>query len=160
METTRLTTQITRVEPADWARYRDIRLAALAESPEMFGSTYAREQAFDEAEWRARAARPATFIAARDVSDIGLAGVHEFDGTWHVVSMWIAPAARGTGVVDALLGACGEHARQEGALRLVLGVMEDNPAGCCAYQRLGFVSAGQRDHIRDGRYELWMSKDL
>ncbi len=57
---------ISRVTPADWTRLRTLRLAALAESPEMFGSTLAREQAFDETEWRARAERPAAFIASRD----------------------------------------------------------------------------------------------
>ncbi len=57
----------------------------------MFGSTLAKEQAFGEAEWRRRAARPATFVAARDGVDVGMAGVYEFDDAWCAMGMWIAP---------------------------------------------------------------------
>src|SRR6476646_9514751 len=106
---------VTRVGPDDWRRLRDVRLTALAESPEAFGSTWARERAFDEAEWRRPAARPATFLAARDGVDVGLAGVYEVDGGWSVAGAWIAPPARGTGVLEALLEACEAVARAAGA---------------------------------------------
>ena len=119
---------VTRVGPEDWQRLREIRLAALAESPEMFGSTLAKEQSFDEAEWRRRAARPATFLASRDGVDVGMAGVYEFDWGWFVMGMWLAPVARGTGVVEALVHACESVAQAAGATTVALGVMEDNPA--------------------------------
>lgn len=152
--------QITRVEPGLWNRFRGMRLAALAQCPEMFGSTLAREQAFDETEWRRRAQRPVTFLASRDGVDIGVAGVHEFNGSWTVVGMWIAPEARGTGVVDALMAACEKVARQSGADEIVVGVMEDNRAGRSAYRRLGFTPTGQREHPHTGRTELWLGKPL
>ncbi|WP_344255993.1 GNAT family N-acetyltransferase [Terrabacter carboxydivorans] len=151
---------LTRVEPDDWQRLRAVRLAALAESPEMFGSNLAKEQAFDEAEWRRRAARPATFLASRDGVDVGMAGVYEFDGEWFVMGMWLAPAARGTGVVEALVHACESTAQAAGAATLALGVMEDNPRGRRAYVRLGYHYTGEREHVRDGRDELFMAKTL
>ena len=126
----------------------------------MFGSTLAREEGFDEDEWRRRASRPVTYVATRGGRDVGLAGVHEFDGTWQVVSMWIDPGSRGKGIVDGLMRACEATAREAGADRLTLGVMEDNPAGRTAYRRLGFAFTGRRDHIREGRDELWMEKRL
>lgn len=151
---------VARVTPDDWSRYRAIRLAALGEPPDMFGSTLVREAALDEDEWRKRAGHPATFIASRAGKDVGLAGVHDFDSQWQVVSMWITPAARGTGVVDAFMEACEQACLDACVSHLTLGVMEDNPAGRKAYERLGFTFTGQRHHIRDGRDELWMSKDL
>ncbi len=151
---------LTRVEPDDWQRLRDVRLAALAESPEMFGSTWGKEQSFDEAEWRRRAARPATFLASRDGVDVGMAGVYEFDGEWFVMGMWIAPGARGTGVVEALINACESVAQEAGARSVGLGVMEDNPRGRQAYLRLGYDFTGTREHVRDGRDELLMTKTL
>lgn len=154
------TLSVARVQADDWRRLRALRLAALAESPEMFGSTLTREKAFGEAEWRQRAQRPATFLASRSGDDIGLAGVHEFDGQWTVVSMWIAPGVRGSGIVDALMDACENTVREAGSDVITLGVMEDNRAGRSAYHRLGFRPTGRRDHVRQGRYELWMTKLL
>ncbi len=155
-----MATLVTRVEPRDWQRLRDVRLAALADSPEMFGSTLAKEQAFDEEEWRRRAARPATFVASRDGADVGMAGVYEFDAGWCVMGMWIAPGSRGTGVVDALIDVCESAAQGAGATTLALGVMEDNPRGRRAYVRLGYELTGAREHVRDGRDELMMAKPL
>lgn len=154
------TLSVTCVQADDWRRLRTLRLAALAESPEMFGSTLTRERAFGEDEWRKRAQRPATFLAALHGDDVGLAGVHEFDGQWTVVSMWIAPVVRGSGIVDALMEACEHLVREAGSDVITLGVMEDNRAGRSAYHRLGFRPTGRRDHVREDRYELWMAKPL
>jgi ribosomal protein S18 acetylase RimI-like enzyme len=126
----------------------------------MFGSTLAREQSFDEAEWRRRAARPATFLASRDGVDVGIAGVYEINGEWCLAGMWIAPVARGTGVVEALIKACESVVRAAGATTVALGVMEDNPRGRRAYLRLGYGFTGAREHVRDGRDELFMAKRL
>jgi ribosomal protein S18 acetylase RimI-like enzyme len=126
----------------------------------MFGSTLAKEQAFDEAEWRRRAARPATFLASRDGVDVGMSGVYEFDDGWSVMGMWLAPAARGTGVLEALVSACESVAQDAGATTVALGVMEDNPRGRRAYVRLGYAFTGAREHVRDGRDELFMAKTL
>jgi RimJ/RimL family protein N-acetyltransferase len=151
---------LTRADPAEWRRLRDARLEALAESPEMFGSTWAKEQAFDEAEWRRRAARPATFIASRDGADVGMASVYEFEAGWCIMGMWLAPTARGTGVVEELIKACEAEAVAAAASTIALWVMEDNPRGQRAYTRLGYAFTGAREHVRDGRDELLMTKTL
>ena len=151
---------VARVDPDGWRRLREIRLAGLAEAPEMFGSTYARELAFDEEEWRTRAARPATYIASRDGVDIGTAGVFELDSGWWVMGMWVAPEARGSGVVEALVEACEATVREAGAQQVNLGVMGDNPRGIAAYERLGYTFTGATEHVRDGRDELMMVKQL
>src|SRR3954453_4900446 len=41
----------------DWQAFRDVRLAALRESPEAFASSYEAELEYDEDFWRARLAR-------------------------------------------------------------------------------------------------------
>ena len=151
---------VTRVRPELWQRLREIRLAALADVPEMFGSTLERELAFAADEWRRRAARPATFLAARGGVDVGLAGVYDFDGEWCVMGMWIAAPARGTGVVEALLAECESTVVSAGAERVALWVMADNPRGLRAYARLGYVGTGERQHVRDGRDQLLMVKPL
>lgn len=146
--------------PEIWERYRAVRLAALQDSPEMFGSTYEREVAFGPAEWRQRADRPATFLAVRNGTDVGIAGAYEFEVGWCVMGMWLHPAARGTGVVDVLLDACLQEAGRHGAARVTLLVMEDNPRGIRAYQRNGFRLTGERQPGRDDRWEMVMTREV
>lgn len=126
----------------------------------MFGSTYERELQFDEAVWRERAERPATFLAVQDEIDVGMAGAYEFDAGWCVMGMWLHPQVRGSGAADALLDACARVAVEHSATRLSLWVMEDNPRGIRAYERNGFALTGAHQIAPDGRAELVMSCDL
>jgi len=152
------TGEIEVVTPAQWERLRRIRLEALAESPENFGSTLAREEAFDEDEWRTRAQRPSTVIASVDGQDVGLAGVYQFDEVWQVTSMWVRPEHRGRGVVDGLLAAGEALVRRAGDRRMHLWVFEDNARGLGAYRRAGFAPTGGRQHGRDGRDEIELDR--
>lgn len=152
--------RVIRVTPEIWQRYRAVRLAALQDAPDMFGSTYERELGFDETEWRRRAERTVTYLATRSATDVGMAGVYEFDAGWCVMGMWLHRDVRGSGVVDALIDACVHTALEHGSAHLTLWVMEDNPRGIRAYERNGFRLTGEREPGRDGRWELVMTRDL
>jgi hypothetical protein len=98
---------IRRITGHDAALLREVRLRALSDSPMAFGSTYAREVAFDQTEWQARATRlsssndAATFLAFDDQTCCGIIGCfRETDrpNMAAVVSMWVAPEVRRNGV--------------------------------------------------------------
>jgi GNAT superfamily N-acetyltransferase len=146
----------------DWQLLRDVRLAALAEAPYAFGSTYAREAAFTEEQWVDRIAdRSATFFGYADRghqanplapastagAPDGLAGVYVKDGDADLVSMWVRPAARGLGVGQVLVKAAALWARERGYPALLLWVTEANEPARRLYGRCGFTPTGERQPL-------------
>jgi GNAT superfamily N-acetyltransferase len=144
--------RIRRLEPDDWATMRDVRLAALAESPTAFGSTTAREVAFPESEWRRRIGNSPSFVAWRASEPVGLAGVINrkllvpelADDEWELVGMWVRPDARGGGVADRLVGAVVDAVKAEQAERVTLWVADGNARAREFYIRFAFEPTGAR----------------
>src|ERR1700686_2321879 len=94
----------------DWQILRDIRLDALRDAPNAFGSTYVEQAASVEADWRRRISRGGTFFAyvpeVNGTKPSGLVGgFEETPGTVELVSLWVRPQARGLGVGEALVAA-------------------------------------------------------
>ena len=134
----------------DWELMRDVRLTALAEAPYAFGSTYAREAAFGELQWRGRISERSVSYLARagqDEEPAGLAGVYVEDDAADLVSMWVRPGCRGQGVGEALVEAAASWARGRGFCTLFLWVTESNPAAMRLYERCGFAVTGERQPL-------------
>ncbi len=135
---------IARVGPQDWRLLRDVRLRALADSPAAFASDLARESGFEEATWRSRAVSGATFVASTPEVGLGLATGLGAGPVRDLVSMWVAPACRGTGLAERVVAAVVGWARDDGATALDLDVALDNARAIGFYRRLGFRSTGRR----------------
>ncbi len=134
----------------DWQELRDIRLEALRNAPESFGSSYEREIVRPEAHWRDRIARGGTFLAfIPEVSaPAGLAGGYREDpDTMELVSMYVRPQARGRGVGEALVAAVARWAEAQGAKSLHLWVTETNAPARLLYERLGFSPTDERQPL-------------
>lgn len=137
----------------NWEAMRDVRLAALAESPSAFGSSYAREAAFTEAQWRGRInERSVTFFAydaddADDAVPAGLAGVYVEDAVADVVSMWVRPGSRGCRIGEALIEAASSWAKAHSFAALFLWVTESNTSATRLYERCGFTPTGERQPL-------------
>lgn len=142
---------VRRMGEDDWDQVREIRLAALQDSPTAFASTYEREAAFDEATWRSRTRTAAWFVAFDGTRAVGLvAGRHEegaLAGERHVVSFWVAPDYRGRGVAGALLDAVVDWAREQGADVVTLWVVDGNEPATRLYVRHGFQPTGERQPV-------------
>ncbi len=152
--------RIVRAEPDDWEQLRDLRLRALLDAPEAFGSTHEQEAARTEDDWRAfaagrdGAARQAAFVAVdEDGRWIGLAvGVVGRADTSlaNLYSMWVEPAARGLGAGRLLVETVTAWAAGTGAERLELCVTEVNESAVRLYRTAGFEPTGGRDALRPG----------
>lgn len=129
---------------------RDLRLAALADTPDAFAATLATETGQPEAEWRARIGALPWFLGFRDGQPAGLIAAlpprpgPDQDGTWHLVSMWVSPDARGSGLADRLVGAVTGHASRAGAAQVTLWVAVGNERARAFYRRMGFTPTGRR----------------
>ncbi len=158
-----------RLHPDDWATWRELRLAALAEAPDAFGSRLADWQVANdrEARWRRRLALPGSHnvVATADGCAVGMVSgvpVTPFEGVAELISMWVAPVVRGRGVGDALVSEVERWARSLSARVLRLDVTQGNTFADGLYRRHGFACTGELGGLMpDGvRREAVMEKRL
>jgi hypothetical protein len=95
---------VRRFTPDEWWLYRDLRLRALQDAPDAFGSTYAHECQRADSDWRTRLERGAAslrdlpLVAEVDGAPSGLAWARledEVPAVAHLYQMWVAPERRG-----------------------------------------------------------------
>lgn len=139
-------TEIVRIGADDWREFREVRLASLADAPEAFGSTYADWVAAGEDRWRSRMAGvPLTLVARDGDRTVGVACgcPAELEGAEAVelISMWVSPAVRGTGVAARLIAGVVDWAEARDCATFLM-VRVGNDAARTAYERAGFVSTG------------------
>lgn len=147
--------QVRRLEPAEWAAFRSIRLRALADAPDAFGSTLAEEAALSDEEWRARADRTdrVTFVVDGPGGPVAMAmggPAPDVPGAAAVYGMWVDPSARRGGLGVALVDAVKAWAIERGYALLGLGVTTTNEPAIALYERLGFADTGDRYPLREG----------
>lgn len=145
--------ELRRVLADDWHIWRGLRQAALEEAPYAFRSTLADWTGTGDSEdrWRARLTNvPFNLVAYLGGSGAGMvSGADLGDGAAELLSMWVAPFARGCGMGDALVDAVVMWARQMGARRLSLDVFEDNLQAQQLYRRHGFTDRGPVPPVTD-----------
>jgi GNAT superfamily N-acetyltransferase len=140
----------------EWEQYRSVRLSALEESPEAFVATAEEEGSFDEDVWRARMRRSQRLVAEQDGGAVGVASVgqarHEGekgnDKVAELFGLWVAPAARGTGVATQLVQAGADAARQTGRSHLAYWVGADNGRAVAFASGFGFRPTDSRRPMR------------
>jgi ribosomal protein S18 acetylase RimI-like enzyme len=142
---------IREIGPEDWQQFREIRLRALADAPDAFSSTYSGWQNAVEARWRSRLADVAFNVLAVDgATAVGMISAVDGDPV-ELISLWVAPDARGRGVGDLLVRAVLGYA---GARPTRLNVYPDNVPAIALYHRHGFGELGviegelQMEHAR------------
>lgn len=148
----------------EWAVARTVRLDALRESvPGTFGSTFEVASGWTEQQWRQWMHGRTMFVAeATDTTAVGsVAGMIE-DNLPVVVSMWVAPAHRRTGLSDRLLATVIQWAVTGRHHEIRLWVLEDNHIAQAFYRRNGFMNTGRRKRCIDWpeRFEIEMSRVL
>lgn len=150
--------------PADWAAFRSIRLRALADAPQAFGSTLEQARSRSDRDWSDLLTQRAQFVASVDGIDVGTAaGLDDPERPGaHLISMWVAEKARGTGISDRLVRSVVDWAVDAGHHKVWLEVAAGNAAAERLYLRHGFVRTGVQGTIApdDPRPEFEMLLNL
>jgi GNAT superfamily N-acetyltransferase len=143
----------------EWAIYKDLRLAALTESPDAFASTLAKETQRSDAEWASRLAAGVRsswdfpVMAEMNGQSIGLAWgrIEESNRTVaNLYQVWVYPTYRRRGAGQLLLDAVTSWAIGKQAHYLELGVTCGDTPAMRLYTRAGFEPVGQPEPIRPG----------
>ena len=138
----------------DWRQLRALRLEMLRDTPVAYLETVQRAEALGPGEWSFRAAR------CQHSGSLGVAAVEDDTGQWvgtmsahlagpavaNLVTVYVTPAHRGTGVADLLLDSVlSWAARQDDVRTLALLVHEQNGRAAAFYARRGFRASGRSE---------------
>jgi ribosomal protein S18 acetylase RimI-like enzyme len=146
---------VRRLGPDEWRELRALRLRALTDAPDAFGSTLAEEETKPDASWQHWSSAGDRVVIVAEVAGqlVGMASggpAPTDESAAGLYSMWVEPAVRGTGVAGAIVAAVVDWAREAGYPLVGLGVTTSNARAIALYERLAFVDTGQRFPLRNG----------
>lgn len=146
----------------DEATLRAVRIEALTDAPDAFGSTLERELARTPEDWRRWMSPGSVFILYDKDTARGLvAGAAREDdpSVVQLMAMWVHPSLRGTGAAGALVAALAAWAGAQRAREVRLRVVKANARAHRLYEREGFRQfGGEIVRPRDGVVEIEMAK--
>jgi len=125
-----LLTDVHIIQPEEWLAYRDIRLAALKDAPDAFGSIYTESIRYTDAQWQDRLQdlNPATDQPMTILDDgrfvcLGWSRIEQLDSrVANLYSMWVAPTHRGHGLGRRLVNSAIDWAKGQGMEQMELDV--------------------------------------
>ena len=151
---------------AKWTMLRDIRLEALAESPQAFLSTHKREISWREEQWIAEFDRgewSIGFVADQAVSLLGATRTPETPRhECYLEYMWVTPGHRRSGVAYRMLSLTFDRLQAQGVKTVFLYVLDGNDAAMRLYKRAGFTGAREPEPLAGypGRSEELLQRSL
>ncbi|MGJ8677012.1 MAG: GNAT family N-acetyltransferase [Akkermansiaceae bacterium] len=140
-----------RAEKNDGLLFRDIRLRAVKDSPEAFGSTLESMVNRDFNSWKEQiestvsSTNRNTQFAFDGKRCIGVAALYREEGTetGGLIMMWVSPEYRGTGVAGIVVCNLLAWAKEVGMSDVYLDVTASNTRARRFYENCGFVSTGE-----------------
>jgi GNAT superfamily N-acetyltransferase len=135
----------------DYAVMREIRLAALADEPDAYGSTFAEQSRFSDERWRQMAGEQNYFLALDDDHAVGMASGGRYPPrptTRWLYGMYVEPEHRGTDVARRLVSVVANWARAEGVDTLGLHVTESVGRARRFYEKVGFTVVGEPEPMQ------------
>lgn len=143
-----MTMKIRTTKEHDWLILKEIRLAALLDTPTAFGVSYQTAITNSDEQWKQRASsetHPKFWLALKNDNAIGMVGAGVDDQThrYNLIAMWVEPESRELGVAENLVNAVKSDAINRGFKNVFLDVSPDNLKASRFYRKHGFVFIGE-----------------
>jgi L-amino acid N-acyltransferase YncA len=135
------------MQPADWPAVRTIYLEGIAT-----GNATFETEAPEWERWDASHLPVCRLVARRDGQVVGWAALSPVSGRCAYggvaeVSVYVAAAARGQGIGNALLAALVAESERAGLWTLQAGIFPENVASLALHKACGFREVGRRERI-------------
>src|SRR5665213_1143012 len=130
----------------DWKELRTIRLEALADTPEAYGSTIEECSQWSDHQWMNAASNRLFYLAERDGIVVGMVSGGFNDGrpgTRWLYGMYVTPSERGSGTAALLVQSIAEWAKSQGVGEIYLHVGSSVPRARAFYEKVGFRLTGE-----------------
>lgn len=143
---------------ADWRRYRDLRLRALEDSPDAFGTIWADARKYADSVWQSRLEDLSSqydfpVVAESDGIAVGMAWCRldpSAGNAAQLFQMWVAPEHRGLGISRKILNAVIDWSMARGAASVFLAVTCGDTPAAQLYRSSGFEAFGEPEPLRIG----------
>ena len=141
------------------ALFREVRLQALRESPDAFGSTYESAVQRDPQSWEEQLGSTTsgvdrnTQLAFAEEQCIGLAALYREPAapSGDLIMMWVDPRYRGTRAASLLVAQLLAWAKESGFSSVSLDVTDSNTRAIRFYENQGFHETGEKVEIDAAR---------
>lgn len=138
-------------EERDWMILKEIRLAALLDTPTAFGVSYSTAITNSDEQWKQRASSetlPKFWLAFKDDKAIGMIGAGmDHIGRYNLIAMWVEPKSRELGIAESLVNTVKSDAISRGFKEVFLDVSPDNLKASRFYKKHGFVFIGEEKSL-------------
>lgn len=160
---------IIQLSATKWQQYKSLRLRALKEDPQAFGSSYKKELQYSDKKWQSRLTGGDLIIFANlDQQLVGMAGAYQTDADQKsqsstIFGVFVVSEARGKGVSRKIMKALLRLLKDRGVAQVNLTVNKDQLAAIGLYRKLGFqVIREKKVVLGDGleHAEIVMTKRL
>lgn len=135
--------KIRATEEQDWMILKEIRLAALRDTPTAFGVNYQTAITNSDEQWKQRASsetHPQFWLAFKDDKAIGMIGAGlDQENRYNLIAMWVEPESRQLGIAERLVNAVKAEAINRGFTQVFLDVSPDNLKASQFYKKHGFT---------------------
>lgn len=156
------TIEIVTLQPEDWRQYRDLRLRALKEEPQAYGSTYEDNAKRPDEFWQKRLEESLIMstqwlvFAKSDRMLVGMMGAFiekEQSDSAHIIAVYVIPEARGKGIAKSLMKELLESIKTNKQIKnIIVDVNVEQTVAFNLYKNSGFeISKQYRAKLGDGK---------